>query len=83
MSYLIKILIVVICLGARPERLSYFDEDCWKLMESCWAADPSQRPLLGFVEPLLETIKSRYDKINQEFVLSVCNPDCKTSNLNL
>ncbi len=60
-------------LGSRPERLSYFDEECWILMESCWAADPSQRPLLGVVEPTLERIRNRFDKIHkmaQDYSLS-------------
>jgi len=57
--------------GARPERLSYFGEEEWRLMESCWAADPSQRPLLGLVEPRLENLKTYYERISQEYALSV------------
>ncbi|KAG8589366.1 hypothetical protein GDO81_006374 [Engystomops pustulosus] len=45
--------------GARPERLSVFDEECWKLMEACWNGDPSQRPLLGIVQPMLQGIMDR------------------------
>ncbi|XP_030756572.1 dual serine/threonine and tyrosine protein kinase-like isoform X2 [Sitophilus oryzae] len=42
--------------GIRPECLSYFNRACWNLMEQCWAAEPSDRPLLGYVQPQLEQI---------------------------
>lgn len=42
--------------GIRPECLPHFDQACWNLMEQCWAAEPSCRPLLGYVQPQLEAI---------------------------
>jgi hypothetical protein len=40
-------------------------------MEDCWAAEPAKRPLLGYVLPLLHSIKAEYAvKLSQgNFVL--------------
>lgn len=46
-------------LGIRPECLANFDQACWNLMEMCWSAEPSQRPLLGYVQPQLQNIQAR------------------------
>ncbi|XP_036356069.1 dual serine/threonine and tyrosine protein kinase-like, partial [Octopus sinensis] len=33
--------------GQRPERLSFFDQDWWDLMNDCWNTDPCLRPHIG------------------------------------
>lgn len=75
-----KKLITICITGARPERLSYFDEECWRLMESCWAGDPSQRPLLGVVQPKLQAIQKRFQQLHYKYGPESKQPVSQDSN---
>ena len=39
-----------------PERLETFPQNCWELMERCWASDPEKRPSMDAVVKDLEEI---------------------------
>lgn len=41
-----------------------FDDECWHLMEQCWAGEPSKRPLLGAILPVLESIQAKAERDN-------------------
>lgn len=47
--------------GTRPERLSHFTEQCWKLMENCWDGVPDERPLPGSIEIILQKMKATFE----------------------
>ena len=42
--------------GVRPERLSFFEEDAWRIMSECWLTVPATRPHLGYIRPRLEAL---------------------------
>ena len=48
--------------GTRPERLQQFNEECWKVMETCWHGVPEERPLPGSIEITLLRMAERNQK---------------------
>lgn len=52
--------------GSRPEKLPYFDAACWEIMNECWDAEPSARPLPGDVELRLNQVLARYQQLQQQ-----------------
>lgn len=42
--------------------MDIFDNECFYLMEKCWAGDSAKRPLLGEVSETLIRIKARFEK---------------------
>ncbi|XP_077984560.1 dual serine/threonine and tyrosine protein kinase-like [Glandiceps talaboti] len=53
--------------GCRPEKLPHFDERSWKLMESCWTGDWSERPTFTQItEELRSILGLRSSKMGQK-----------------
>lgn len=71
-------------IGIRPECLAHFNQACWNLMEQCWAAEPSERPLLGYVQPQLEAIyNSAISEASGKLSSCSYSPPCQQSLVNV
>ncbi|KAK3104050.1 hypothetical protein FSP39_024020 [Pinctada imbricata] len=68
--------------GLRPEKLGVFDEECWTLMQECWAGETMKRPLLGDVEKRLLDLFEHYKKQAQKPTSKKITPNRSSFKIN-